>query len=246
MGEAKRRKTSGENVPRKRTDKSDKGGKWMMIGGIVALLLVVMVVWWVTQPPEPTSDALPDVSADAEPFPATFDSVGVSIGDADAPVVVREFADYQCPACARFAPASKRLRDEYVKSGQVRLVFYDLPLTQHEYAQEAALAARCAADQDAFWPMHDRLFEHQGEWSSSSDPVGTFARYADELGLDSRRLERCVETELHRQDISQSVGVAQQLRVASTPTVYVDNIRLTRPGWAQMQAVIERELAAQP
>lgn len=242
MGEAKRRKASGQNAPRKKTD---SGGKWMIIGGIVLLLMAVMVVWWVTQPPEPMSGDLPDVSADAEPFPATFDSVAVSIGDEDAPVVVREFADYQCPACARFAPASKRLRKEYVESGQVRLVFYDLPLTQHEHAQEAALAARCAADQSAFWAMHDRLFEDQGEWSSSSDPVGTFARYADELDMDGARLRRCVDTELHRDVISQSVGVAQQLRVASTPTVYVDNIRLTRPGWTQLQAVIERELAEQ-
>lgn len=246
MGEAKRRKASGQGAPRKTSGShGNSGGKWMIIGGIVVLLLLVMVVWWVTLPPESTSDALPDVQADAEPFPSTFDSVAVSIGDPDAPVVVREFADYQCPACARFAPASKRLREEYVDSGQVRLVFYDLPLTQHEHAREAALAARCAADQDAFWPMHDRLFENQGEWSSSSDPVGTFARYADELGLDSQRLSRCIDTELHREVISQSVGVAQQLRVASTPTVYVDNIRLTRPGWAQMQAVIERELAEQ-
>ena len=50
-------------------------------------------------------------------------------------------------------------------------------------------------------------------------------------------------TELHREAVEQSRRVAMQLRVASTPTVLVDNIRLTRPGWGQLSAVVERELA---
>ncbi|WP_111494756.1 MULTISPECIES: DsbA family protein [Marinobacter] len=242
MGEAKRRQHRGGS-----SAKLERMRRRVLLAGVAVLVatFLVAVLWWVIQPPQPTSDALPDVAEGADPFPANFDSVGVSIGDPDAPIVVREFADYQCPACARFAPASEKLRETYVKDGQVRLVFFDLPLRQHANARPAALAARCAADQSAFWGIQDRLYENQSEWSGQSDPVPTFARYADELGLDSRRLERCIRTELHGDVIAQSVGVSQQLQVASTPTVYVDNIRLTRPGWSQMDAVIQRELAEQ-
>jgi protein-disulfide isomerase len=122
-------------------------------------------------------------------------------------------------------------------------VYFDLPLQQHENAVPAAMAARCAGDQDSYWEMHDQLFDMQTEWSGSSKPVETFERYAEELGLETRRFRRCMATDLHLEDIEQSRQVATQLRVMSTPTVMVDNIRLTRPGWGQLSAVVERELA---
>ena len=74
--------------------------------------------------------------------------------------------------------------------------------------------------------------------------MATFTRYAGDLGLEERRFRLCMTTELHREAVEQSRRVAMQLRVASTPTVLVDNIRLTRPGWGQLSAVVERELAS--
>jgi protein-disulfide isomerase len=156
---------------------------------------------------------------------------------------VREFADYQCSACQRFSGAANQLKEQYVESGQVRFVFFDLPLQQHQNAVPAALAARCAGDQDSYWAMHDRLFSDQYEWSGSGSAVDMFERYAADLGLETRRFRRCMDTNLHIEDIEQSRQVAMQLRLTSTPTVLVDNIRLTRPGWSQLSAVVERELA---
>jgi len=109
----------------------------------------------------------------------------------------------------------------------------------------AALAARCAGDQDAYWQMHDQLYGSQTEWSGSNDPVATFTRYAGDLGLNDRRFRNCMESELHREDVEQSRQAATRLRVMGTPTVYVDNIPLTRPGWGQLSAVVERELNKQ-
>ncbi|MDX1458945.1 MAG: thioredoxin domain-containing protein [Marinobacter sp.] len=241
MGEAKRRKGTGAPM-------YGKSGRrklaWMAVAVALAVAVVAGVVL-MTQPPQKTSEALPVAAADAEPFPAELDRFGVSIGAEDAPVVVREFADYQCPACGRFFEASQRLKEEYVASGQVRFVYFDLPLRQHKNAMPAAMAARCAGDQDGYWDMHNVLFANQGEWSGSNSALEVFSRYAGELGLDERRFRRCMTTELHREVIESSVQVAQQMRVMSTPTVLVDNIQLTRPGWGQLSAVVERELAAE-
>ncbi|QSP94871.1 thioredoxin domain-containing protein [Marinobacter salinisoli] len=239
MGEAKRRKETGTPAPRKASKRP------FYIGvGLLILAAVVLGLFYLTAQPEPTSDDLPVASANAEPFPAELDQFGISVGPDDAPVVVREFADYQCPACGRFSEAARRLKDEYVDAGKVRFVFFDLPLQQHANAVPAAMAARCAGDQDAYWAMHDRLFDAQTEWSGSGDPVATFTRYAEDLGLEERRFRRCMTTDLHLDDIEQSRRVAMQLRLTSTPSVLVDNILLTRPGWGQMSAVVERELAA--
>ncbi|MFN2362366.1 MAG: thioredoxin domain-containing protein [Marinobacter sp.] len=239
MGEAKRRKETGTPSPR-----GKKNRKPLYIGlGVVILVFVAAGVFFLTASPTPTSDDLPVAEADADPFPAELDRYGVSIGDEDAPVVVREFADYQCPACARFLDASQQLKREYVESGQVRFVYFDLPLQQHDNAMPAAHAARCAGDQGAYWEMHDELFDMQTEWSGSDSPLDTFSRYADDLGLDERRFRRCMSTDLHVDDIEESRRVAMRLKVTSTPTILVDNIRLTRPGWGQLSAVVERELA---
>jgi len=242
MGEAKRRKKTGEPAPvRKRKTSS----LYMVVGALV-LAAIATGLYFLGAGPSPTSDDLPVAAPGAEPFPAELDQYGVSIGSPTAPVVVREFADYQCPACAWFADASKQLRERYVESGKVRFVFFDFPLKQHANAMPAAQAAHCAGDQDAFWPMHERLFDAQKEWSGSSDPVATFTRYAGDLGLDQRRFRGCMTTELHRDAVEQSRTVAMRLQVASTPTVLVGNVRMTRPGWGQLSALVERELASGP
>ncbi|WP_372926560.1 DsbA family protein [Marinobacter sp.] len=238
MGEAKRRKETGAPPPRKPKDR-----KPLYAGlGVVVLVLVAVAVFFLAASPDPSSDELPVAAPNADPFPAQLDRYGISVGDSDAPVVVREFADYECPACARFADASERLKEEYVESGKVRFVYFDLPLQQHDNAVPAAHAARCAGDQGAYWEMHDELFDMQTEWSGSGNPADTFSRYANDLGLDERRFRRCMDTDLHIDDIEESRRVAMQLRVTSTPTVLVDNVRLTRPGWGQLSAVVEREL----
>lgn len=238
MGEANRRKKTGQPAPK---GKNQKPLIIALSAGVVALLIAIVYV--ITAAPDPDSDSLPTAGTNAEPFPERVDEFGISIGNPDAPVVVREFADYQCPACQRFAGAAQRLKEEYVESGQVRFVFFDLPLQQHQNAMPAAMAARCAGDQGSYWEMHDVLFDKQYEWSGSGSPTDTFTRYADDLGLEARRFRRCMDTELHIEKIEQSRRVAMQLQLTSTPTVLVDNIRLTSPGWSQMSAVVERELA---
>lgn len=240
MGEKKRREQSGAPAPRKANSR-----KPLAIGvTVLVIAAIVLGVVFLTAAPKPTSDELPVAGPNAEAFPAQLDQYGVSVGAEDAPVVVREFADYQCPACGSFAEASKRLKQEYVKAGKVRFVYFDLPLRQHQNAFPAAQAARCAGDQGAYWDMHERLYDSQTEWSGSNDPVATFTRYGNDLGLEERRFRRCMTTELHREAVEESRRVAMQLQVTSTPTVLVDNIRLTRPGWGQLSALVDRELSS--
>ncbi|MBK1873641.1 DsbA family protein [Marinobacter sp. 1-3A] len=240
MGEAKRRKETGAPPPRQAQSKKPL----VIVVSVLVLAAIVIGAFFLTAAPTPSSDELPVAAPNAEAFPADLDQYGVSVGAAEAPVVVREFADYQCPACGLFASASKRLKQEYVEAGKVRFVYFDLPLQQHQNAFPAAQAARCAGDQGAYWEMHERLYDSQTEWSGSNDPVATFTRYGKDLGLEERRFRRCMTTELHREAVEASRRVAMQLQVTSTPTVLVDNIRLTRPGWGQLSAIVERELSS--
>lgn len=241
MGEAKRKKQAG--IPPS-SSRKPAGGKLLWIGaGVITLAVVAALVVMLTRPPAPTSAELPVAAPDAAPFPADQDRFGISVGPEDATVVVREFADYQCPGCAQFSGVSQRLKEEYVESGKVRFVYFDLPLRQHANAIPAAMAARCAGDQNEYWAMHDEIYRQQSSWSGASDPAAVFAGYAGRLGLNGRRFQSCMESELHREAVEESLQLAVRLGVVSTPTVLVNNIPLTQPGWAQLSAVVERELA---
>lgn len=239
MGEAKRKHSGQGPAPRKKTPV-----KGVALAVLVVLVVVAATVWLTRPGAGPEIGQLPDVPPGAQPFPEEYDSLGVSLGEPDAPVVVREFADYQCPACARFANVADQLKAEFVETGQVRFVFFDFPLRDiHPNAMLAAQAARCAGDQGAYWAMHDRLFAQQGEWSDNANAKGVFVRYAEDLGLNPQRLQRCLNTELHRETVEESLALAQRLQIRSTPTVLVDNILVPNPlDWSTLKAVIERQI----
>ena len=241
MGEAKNRQKTGKPSPLSR-----KRRRQRLVGGSLftaALILIIGGVYWLSNPSLSGTASLPS-SEDQPPFPEERDRLGVRLGDPDAPVVVREFADFQCPACADFAQHHDQLMEQYVAPGKVRFVFFDLPLRQHANAVPAAKAARCAQDQDAWKPMHDRLFARQGNWSDATNPEAIFLEYAGSLGLNQRAFERCMGLDRTEREIRESRNLARDLRVTSTPTVMVNNIPLRRANWPQLKAVIDRELAA--
>ena len=148
-------------------------------------------------------------------------------GRADAPVVVYEMADFQCPACRQFAletmPAIER---EYVHTGKVRWVFINFPLsffdpTFHPNAGPAAELAMCAARQDRFWPAHDALFQRQPVWAPLADPTAYFLALADTLGLDRRALEACRADDGVRAEIAADARRSQRAGARSTPTFWI-------------------------
>jgi protein-disulfide isomerase len=242
MGEAKRRKRTGEADSEREEARQRALRRRLLIGlGVILLVAVVTLLAW-PRGPEQTVELPPETA----PFPEEVDVFGVQLGEPDAPVVVREFADYQCPGCAAFSQHHARLKSEYIDTGKVRLVFFELPLPQHRNAMPAALAARCAGDQRNYWGMNAKLFDNQARWSAASSPLDHFVDYAKDLGLHEGRFRECVEREQRRDAIEESVVVARQLRIASTPTVIVDNRPLNRLGWEQLSATIEEQLARQP
>jgi protein-disulfide isomerase len=163
-------------------------------------------------------------------------------GSDDAPVKVIEYADFQCPGCRAFATgASNQIEQEYINTGRVQLIFREFPLPQHQQAVPAAMAARCAGDQNQFWAMHDVLFARQNEWSNNRRATNYFAGYAQALGLDAAALQQCVADNTHRAAIDASVQAGSADQVPATPSFLVDG-QLTSA--EQLVAAIDAALAA--
>jgi len=80
-------------------------------------------------------------------------------GNEDAPVTIVEFSDFQCPFCSRFySQTLPQLKENYIDTGKVKLIYRDFPLSFHPEAQGAAEAGECASDQGKFWEFHDYIF----------------------------------------------------------------------------------------
>lgn len=152
-----------------------------------------------------------------------------SMGEADAPVVITEFSDYQCPACASVeATLIPELIERYVDTGQARFVFRQYPLTSiHPYAPQAAQAAVCAGEQDSYWEMHEKLFAGQGEWSGAAEvPLDTFRGYAEEIGLEEDTFEACLDSEEAALIVQADVLAGESLGINATPTFLVNDLAL--------------------
>src|SRR5882724_6875649 len=91
-------------------------------------------------------------------------------GNANAPVTLEEFADFQCPSCGAYYPELKKIEGEF--GDKLRVIFRERPLVPpHEHALIAAYAAEAAGLQGRFWEMHDKLYENQATWSTARDLV---------------------------------------------------------------------------
>jgi Na+/H+ antiporter NhaA len=158
----------------------------------------------------------PDLITDlADPVDPERDHVR---GPLDAPVTVLEYGDFECPYCGQAEPVLRELLRDF---GDVAYVWRHLPLNDvHPNAQRAAEAAEAAAEQGAFWDMHDLLLEHQ-------DALGyrQLLGYAEQLGLDVERFEDDLRTRVGAGRIAQDVDSADLSGVSGTPTFFVNDLR---------------------
>jgi len=138
-------------------------------------------------------------------------------GPADASVTVVEYGDFQCPYCGLAEPAVREL----LADTDLRYVWRHLPLTDvHPQAQIAAEAAEAAAEQGAFWPMHDLLMQRQENLR-----VVELLSYAEELGLDRERFHDDLKRHQFEARIAQDVQSADLSGVSGTPTFFINGQR---------------------
>jgi len=150
----------------------------------------------------------------------------IILGNPNAAVEIVEYGDYQCPFCARFFLQTEgKIRENYIGSGKVKMIYKDLAFLGPE-SLEAALAANCAADEGKFWEYHDALFtveaedgkEHNGNLNKD-----LFLVIADKLGLNEATFEACYESRKYDGEVQSDIEEAQQdLERVSTPSVLIN------------------------
>ncbi len=148
---------------------------------------------------------------------------GVTKGNADAPITIIEFADFQCPGCGQFArEVGPLIQAEFLATGKAKFLYYDFPLVSiHPNAFLAARAGHCAEDQGKFWEYHDILYRNQPRWSASQNPSSMFGDYADDIGIDADAFSGCLASDKHADVVTANMELGYQLQISGTPTVMV-------------------------
>ena len=172
---------------------------------------------------------------------------GKALGAPTAPVTLEVFSDFQCPFCKEEA---KMLRGNILSAypKQVRVYFKDLPLDQiHPWAKPAAIAGRCVFKQTpaAFWDYHDWAYEHQAEITKDNfrDKALEFAKGKE---IDALQFGRCMDTKATEAEVDKSVAEARELKVMSTPTLFVNGRRLpAQVAWPDLRQIIDQEIEYQ-
>jgi protein-disulfide isomerase len=163
-------------------------------------------------------------------------------GPDSAQVTIVEVSDFQCPYCREFAATTyPRIDSAYVQTGKARMLYINLPLSNHREAFAAAEAAMCAGAQGKFWQMHDRLFATQREWSNQPDAGRRFERLAQALRLNMPAYRDCTANDRPAPIIVSDAMQAAQAGIQGTPAF----ILTSRNGQRALSGAVSFEQFAQ-
>jgi len=148
---------------------------------------------------------------------------GHVLGSDSAPVEIVEFADFECPACARFAYLDwPEIRQRFISTGRLKWRFMDFPLQGHVTSPPAHLAAGCAAEQGRFFEMMEAIFNRQNDWATEAKPARKLRGYAKQIGLDMSAFDACVESQHAKPGVDADYAEGERLGVKATPTFFVN------------------------
>jgi protein-disulfide isomerase len=141
-------------------------------------------------------------------------------GPANAPVTIVEFSDFQCPYCQSASPTVAKVLQTYGE--RIRFVYRHYPLPNHPAARPAAEASLCAAEQDQFWPYHDRLFANPSQLTNDN-----LKQHAAELRLDTAKFNECFDGGKHAKEVDVDMAAGNALGVSGTPAFFINGRALT-------------------
>jgi len=157
-------------------------------------------------------------------------------GSPQAPVIIVEFSDFQCPFCRKVQTTLKTLLARY--QGRVSLAYRDFPLRgMHGQAELAAESSRCAGEQGRFWEYHDLLFANPDKLNR--DGLMDLAR---SLKLDEKQFDSCLSSGKYRKQVEQDLQDGIRAGVQGTPGIFINGVPFSG---AQPEAVFERIIQAE-
>ena len=166
-------------------------------------------------------------------------------GNRDAKVVLIEYSDFQCPACAFYYPLLKKFSDEF--GDKLAIAYRHFPLPNHQNAKSAAYAAEAAGRQEKFWEMHDLIFDNQKDWKDKRSADEVFTNYAQTLNLNLDRFKLDFTSKEIRKKIEAAYQNSVSLGLNSTPTFFLNCKKISNPrNYEEFRSVIIQTINENP
>ena len=210
---------------------------WGPVIATLAVVVVVVVAMIVVGNVTRGSKEIPQQTATAE---------GRTLGQADAPVTIINYSDFQCPYCATAArEILPRIEESFINTGLVRFEFRHMAFIGPESVL-AAEASECALDQGHFWDYHNKLFSSQQGENKGAFASENLKRFAGELGLDQTKFDSCLDSHQHVDLVRQETEAGKTAGVESTPTFFIGDEKMTglRP-YSEFEKAIKKALGSQ-
>ena len=155
--------------------------------------------------------------------PRPVDETDFIKGNPNAPILLIEYSDYECPFCKEFHSSMNRIMEEYGVGGQVAWVYRQFPIVQlHPNSLKISEAALCIGElggNNAFWNFSDLLFEER-DFDAPVNPL-RLPDYAAAAGVDVEAYNTCVTSRSKQQSVTEAVKEATDLGIQGTPYTYV-------------------------
>lgn len=168
-------------------------------------------------------------------------STDIILGNPNAKIVIYEYSDFQCPACAAYNPVINQLLNTY--DGKVKIVYRFFPLTGiHQNALISGQAGYAAWKLGKFKEMKDLLFDKQKDWETLKDPKETFISYAKVAGMDEAKFAQIMNSDEAKNIVKAGEAEAISLGLSSTPSFFIGNRQFSPGGIEGFKTLIDKEL----
>lgn len=198
--------------------KSDRSRSGILVAALLVAALIAGVLIVLSAGPAEDDRSAEEIAALFADIPQD----GISLGDPEAPVTMVEFADLQCPFCARYATeALPDLLDDYVRPGKVRmelrLLSFIGPASERAARVGAALTPR-----DSLWPYADLFFNRQGSENSGYVTDGFLTGILDQIdGIEPQSILGEADRPEAAEVLSEADALASEAGIESTPSFLI-------------------------
>jgi protein-disulfide isomerase len=171
-------------------------------------------------------------------------NINISISNSDwvkgarnAKVILLEYSDFQCPACALYAPVLNELEEEF--RDKIALVYRHFPLKMiHKDAELAARAAEAAGRQNKFWAMHDMIFNNQDEWAAGGEAKDFFIKYAQALNLNVEQFKNDINSKQVKDEVNDDYQSGLSAGINYTPAFFLNGKKITPKNYEDFRKII--------
>jgi protein-disulfide isomerase len=238
-GLEKKRSSQRPSSKNKKAQSQNRIATFVVIGIAALIILGILII--------PNMLPVGDIKSPATEIKRSLVKAN-TMGDPNAPVKLVEYADFQCPACGRFAAVAEPIIvEKYINTGKVFYTFVPFSFidgnTPNGESKKAAQAAYCASEQSKFWEMHDLIFANQNGENQGDFADRRLKAFASKISLDTGAFNSCLDSGKYAAQVADDLKQGEAKGVSSTPSFVINGKLIQYQSYDDIYKAIDNAIA---